>query len=257
MISRLYYDNQNYFSRAAIISYVLNIDINKKLIFLKDNINITPLKLRIYLLEKISCKEIPIPEAYSFFITELINNTIQEILWTEASINDLIIFNDLDLSIQLNSHRKDLVNLLLNILKLTHETNSINIVKNIINNPELSEEDSFFVCELLENILKPELKEIIIPIFEPITFQARKNKCKKQFYISSLSVNERLADILMHDFNILDSYIKQLVIELLHNQNIENNLINAFRSSKISNLKIASNVKTELKGVFIDKKIAI
>ena len=257
MISRLYYDNQNYFSRAAIISYVLNIDINKKLIFLKDNINITPLKLRIYLLEKIRCKEIPIPEAYSFFITELINNTIQEILWTEASINDLIIFNDLDLSIQLNSHRKDLVNLLLNILKLTHETNSINIVKNIINNPELSEEDSFFVCELLENILKPELKEIIIPIFEPITFQARKNKCKRQFDISSLSVNERLADILMHDFNILDSYIKQLVIELLHNQNIDNNLINAFRSSKIPNLKIASNVKTELKGVFIDKKIAI
>lgn len=257
MISRLYYDNHNYFSRAAIISYVLNIDFDKKLIFLKDNINITPLKLRIYLLEKISCDEITIPEAYSFFITELINNTIQEILWTEASINDLIIFTDLDISIQLNSHRKDLVNLLLNILKLTHETNSINIVKNIINNPELSEEDSFFVCELLENILKPELKENIIPIFEPITFQARKNKCKRQFYISSLSVNERLADILMHDFNILDSYIKQLVIELLHNQNIDNNLINAFRSSQISNLKIASNVNTELKGVFTNKKIAI
>jgi hypothetical protein len=72
IISRLYYENQNYFSRVAILSFVFNLDFFNKFIFLKDNINITPLKLRIYLLESIASDSTLLPESHHFFTVELI-----------------------------------------------------------------------------------------------------------------------------------------------------------------------------------------
>jgi len=257
IISRLYFENQNYFNRVAILSYVINLEFIFKLNFLKNNINITPIKLRLYLLESINNNPGTVPDTHTFFLNELINSCIQEILWTDSATYDLNLFDETELLIQLKIHKQELTNMLLNILKLTHDKNSINIVKNIINNPDLSEEDSFFVCELLENILKADLKEIIIPIFEPINYQARKNKCRQHFFISNLSVQDRLSDILMHDFNILDIYIKQLTIQLIKTEKFDNSLIKAFESSQIINLKIASKVDTETNHLLLDNKIAI
>lgn len=256
-LSRLYFENQNYFSRIAILSYINNFDFITKLDFLKNNVNITPLKLRIFLLDNIYNDLNEIPNSYSFFLLELTNSCIQEILWTDSTINDLKNINDSNLLHYLKIHRQDLVNMLLSILKLTHEKKSIDIVKHIINSADLSEEDSFFVCELLENIIKPELKENIIPIFEPITFLSRKNKYQLRFSIQSLKVNDRLLDILMHDFNILDSYIKQLVLEFLHVEKSDTNLINAFNSSQILNLYIASYSNTFIKNDILQRKIDI
>ena len=256
-LSRLYFENQNYFSRIAILSYINNFDFITKLDFLKNNVNITPLKLRIFLLDNINNDLNEIPNSYSFFLLELTNSCIQEILWTDSTINDLKNINDSNLLYYLKIHRQDLVNMLLSILKLTHEKKSIDIVKHIINSADLSEEDSFFVCELLENIIKTELKENIIPIFEPITFLSRKNKYQLRFSIQSLKVNDRLLDILMHDFNILDSYIKQLVLEFLHVEKNDTNLINAFNSSQILNLYIASYSNTFIKNDILQRKIDI
>jgi hypothetical protein len=238
LLTRLYIENQNYFSRIAIISYIFNIEFDKKFIFFKDVINITPLKLRIYFLNHLGNETQSVPINQTSFLNEQINITINEILWTESCINDLKEYSELELIVQLKLHRQELLNMLLSFIKLIQDKNSIDIVKNIINKSDLSEEDLFFVCELLDNILLPELKSMLIPIFEPTPFNVKKSKLSNIFNFYSLTSIDRLTNILMHDFNLLDSYTKQLALVLLKNIQHNHFAIKAFESSKIVNLRV-------------------
>jgi len=238
VISRLYIENQNYFSRFAIISYLFNLEFERKLFFFKDVINITPIKLRLYFLHHLDNENQVIPESQIYFINEQINSTINEILWTDSCLNDLKEFSEKDIIFRLKFHRQELLNMLLGFIQLNHDKNSIVIVKNIVNNSNLSEEDLFFVCELLENILLPELKSIVIPVFEPTPLNIKKSKLINNFHFSSLSTVDRLTDILMHDFNLIDSYTKQLALSLIKNLQPNHISIKAFESSKIINLRV-------------------
>jgi len=238
LITRLFIENQNYFSRFSIISYIFNLSYEQKFTFFKDSIHITPIKLRIYFLNHLENENQSIPESQLYFLYEQINLTIKEIFWTDSCIDDLKEYNEHELVIRLELHRKELSNMLLSFVELNHDKNSVIIVKNIINKSDLSEEDLFFVCELLDNILLPELKSIVIPVFEPTPLSVKKSKLSNNFFFLSMNSVDRLTDILMHDFNLTDSYTKQLALNLLKNINPDHVAIKAFESSRIVNLRV-------------------
>jgi hypothetical protein len=59
-----------------------------------------------------------------------------------------------------------------------------------------------------------------------------------RFFFLSMNSVDRLTDILMHDFNLTDSYTKQLALNLLKNINPDHVAIKAFESSRIVNLRV-------------------
>ena len=174
----------------------------------------------IYFLNHLESENKSIPESHFYFLNEQINLTIKEIFWTDSCIDDLKEYNEHELVIRLELHRQELSNMLLSFVELNHDKNSVIIVKNIINKSDLSEEDLFFVCELLDNILLPELKSIVIPVFEPTALSVKKSKLSNNFFFLSMTSIDRLTDILMHDFNLIDSYTKQLALNLLKNRRL-------------------------------------
>lgn len=63
----------------------------------------------------------------------------------------------------------------------------------------------------------------------------------KTFLISQLNVTERLLDILMRDFNMVESYTKQLALQALIKIDRNSPIVKAFNSSKISNLQLVAS----------------
>jgi hypothetical protein len=240
-ITKLYFENQNIFSRLLIMSNFLCLDFDKQLIFFKDVNSLTPLSLRSYYLKRLCENDRPVDETRLFYFFELVSDCINEILWTEATIDDLEASNDNNLSVRLSLHKDDLLQVLLYLLELLHDKKSIGLVREILNNKERNNDDLLFVVELLENTLRPEIKDIVIPIFEPISEASRRKRMNKLFFISRLTISDRLLDILMHDFNLVDNYTKQLA--LLKLKEIDNNstVLQAFCSSKINNLQLIAN----------------
>ena len=236
-ITKLYFDNQNIFSRSLIISYFLCLDFTRQLVFFKDTHRISPLRLRSYFLKGLCSGSHTIPASEVFGFMELTSQCVNEILWTEAAINDLEAPGERRVVNQLKAHKAELTNLLLYLLQLLHDKKSVQLITDILNKKDRSEEDILFAVELLENILRPELKKMILPVFEPISFTGRRKKLGRIFFAAELSEEERLQDILMHDFNVVDNYTKQLALEALREIDPGKTAIKAFTESRISNLK--------------------
>lgn len=245
-ITKIYFDNQHIFSRYLIIAYFLCLDFTRQLAFFKDIYHVSPLGLRMFFLKGLCASEQTIQMSDTFYYKELTSQVVNEILWTEASASDLDDEPTKSLNEQLNIHRQTLTTALLYILQLLHDKKSVRLIAEIINKNERTEEDLLFAVELLENIIHPELKKIVLPVFEPIGFTNRRNKLRPFFFISEMSKEDRLQDILMHDFNIVDTYTKQLALEAIQKINPAQRSLKAFSESQIGNLKIiAANLVNE------------
>lgn len=244
-LKKLYFSNQNYFNRIVIITYLFNYDLLDKIEFFKEVYNYSDLKLKMYLLDNICSSNDNSIGDHSIFFTEKLNECIADILWTEAAINDLKEDIHEELIEQLNFHRQHLIKMLLNYLELLSDKKTILIVKNIFIKPNKTEDDLIFIVELLENILKPEIKKNVLPIFEPISYISRANKLQTICSYKSLSITNRLIDILMYNFNILDCYTKQLALKLIKSDKSISKIIPAFLNSQIPNLKLIANIDEE------------
>lgn len=245
IFSKLYFENHNYFSRIAIACITKFYNFDYKVKSLKEFYNISHLSIRNHLINNLLNESNAINEKDIVYVFNLLTDLINEILWTDAGINDLVQIENLSLIDELNSHKNQLCNLLLNLLQFNHDKNSIIIIKNIINKVDFSEEDAFFVCELFDNILLPNYKNIVIPIFEPISFINKKNKLKDIVHVSSLSINDRLIDILMHDYKIVNLYCKELALSELFKRGSQSEIGLAFEKSQYVNLQFVSTNNKE------------
>jgi hypothetical protein len=244
-IKKLYFQNQNFFSRYVILLYLFNYDLSIKISFLKDIYNVSDLRLKMIYLENLCLEsDINTEDNYSFF-KEKITDCIVEIMWTEATINDLNKKGFDDLTNELDIHHNLLIEMLLNLLELISNKKTIKIVKNIYNKTEKTEDDLIFIVELLDNVLPPELSKIVSPIFEPINYTARANKLNIICFHNELASSERLSDILMYNYNMVNSYTKQLALKHIKNSTSNKNIIPAFQSSQIPNLKMVASVSDE------------
>ncbi len=249
-ITKLYFDNQNIFSRFLVIAYFLCLEPERKLRFFKDIYNVSPLRLKTYFLRELTQADFIINVSEEFYFTELTAQCIHEILWTESAINDLETTDELALNDQLRAHKEELTDALLYLLQFLNDKKSVQLISGILHKKDRNEEDLLFAGELLENTLRPSLKKLVLPVFEPISFVKRRNKMASFFYEPSLSVDERLRDIMMHDFNMVDSYTKQLALEVLCSIDPGQATVKAFTESRISNLKaIAAPVKDEVANI--------
>jgi len=213
ILKRAYYNNENFFSRLLIIWHTGSIPYKARLSFVKEFYGISELQLRTEMMKMLNEEGIKPEQADSYFFTSLAEECVKGIMWTEATLSDVAEQVSQPLIDELRDHVNIQKALLFELLKTMYETESIKAIQDVVNSKDRSFENKIFAVELLDNILAPALKKLIIPVFEDISFQARKEKLQKIILVYNLSCPERLKEILMANFMTVGPYIKQLALE--------------------------------------------
>jgi hypothetical protein len=115
------------------------------------------------------------------------------------------------------------------------------VVQLVLNETDKGTESRIFAVELLDNILEPTLKEIIIPVFEPVPQQMRWSKLDRFFLIYHLPINERLKEILIRNFRLTDIRIKQAALSSYYTLTKDEEILEAFSSSLLEELNAGAN----------------
>jgi hypothetical protein len=177
----------------------------------------------------------------SFFFTGLCQDTAAEIIWAESSVNDISDKVDQKLTNALKYHISTLQLLLFEILKILYDKDSIEVVEDILKSKDRSLENRLFAIELLDNILDPEMKKLLIPIIEDNAFSYKKERLEKILLIYQLQCEERLKEVLMRNYMTISPYIKQLALEDYYRLTEDKIMLNAYAASHIENLNATAS----------------
>lgn len=157
---------------------------------------------------------------YSRFTSEndtfdIIKNRIKSvaynIFWFLISIKDLVREkNTLRLVQALDLERTNSLEELFVLLSFTQSPEIVDLIKtNIIG------ENTIFALELIDNYIEPEIKKMIIPLFEPITIGQKVKRLKPFFELKPLDFEQRLIDIVLTDNVKVDIWSQSKAIELI------------------------------------------
>jgi MFS family permease len=236
MLKRAYYHNENFFSRLLIIWYMKNQSHKARLSFAKEFYGISDIQLKIEILKLLTGHNFVVDPSDSYYFTSLCEEAIKEIIWAEATIYDLVGQVDVMLTEALSDHIVIQHDLLFELLKILYDKESISAAQEVINSSDNSFENKVFAVELLDNILDSNMKKLIIPLFEDISYPAKKEKLQKVILVYNLPVAQRLKEILMMNFLTVSPYIKQLALEEYYRLTHDKNTVAACASSYLENL---------------------
>ncbi len=145
------------------------------------------------------------------FVREKIRSVVENIVWFLVSIKDLVREkNTLKLIQALDLERLNSLEELFILLSFTQSEDIVDLIKtNIIG------ENTIFALELIDNFIEPEIKKIILPLFEPISLGQKIRKFKQYFYYKPVGFEKRLINIILTDSAKVDIWSQSKAIELL------------------------------------------
>ena len=143
-------------------------------------------------------------------IKQKIFETVENIIYFYTAIKDLAREkNTLKLVQSLDLELAKTQELLFTLLTFLHSKETIDLIKtNIIG------ENIVFAIELIDNFIRPDIKRLIIPIFEKTSLGVKIKRLKHYFHFPSLNLTGRLRDILLRDFKKIDIWSKVKALEL-------------------------------------------
>jgi len=144
-------------------------------------------------------------------VKDKIVDTIRTIVWLFASINDVVSErNTLKLIQSLDLEREASFERLFMLLSFLYQPATIDLIKkNIIG------ENTIFALEIIENFIRQDLKEMLVPLFDDISLSQKVKKLQHFFPQEKLRFTDRLRDIIVKDFDSIDLWSKTKAIELL------------------------------------------
>lgn len=172
----------------------------------------------------------------NFYFINQVTQSATDIAWCEAAINDLEAINEPIIKKELERLLLFLRNILFEYLKLCFDTNAIICIQEIYQNIE-DKENMLFSLELLDNKVSEEIKNIVSPLFEPNSFSQKKQKLENFIPIYELNVKERLRDIVMKDFKMINAFLKEKALAKYYELEGNKKLLEAFEFSNIENLE--------------------
>lgn len=146
-----------------------------------------------------------------FVIRDKIKLNVYNIFWFLVSIKDLVREkNTLRLVQALDLERTNSLENLFILLSFTQSQEIVELIKiNIIG------ENTIFALELIDNFIEPEIKKMIIPLFEPISIGQKVKRMKSHFVLNQLGFEQRLIDIVLTDNEKVDIWSQSKAIELI------------------------------------------
>ena len=140
-----------------------------------------------------------------------IESVIANLLWIMSAIRDI---EDekatLKLFLALDQEKTDNFENLFNLLSFLHDPRVINLIKN-----NIVGKNTIYALELIDNFIIPELKPLIVPIFDDISIANKIKKLSKKFPQKKMTFQERLQDIIMLDYDKLDVWTVTKAIEMM------------------------------------------
>jgi len=254
-----YFTNDHFFSRQLIIKYLHHLPVEQRQRVIKEMYEVSDIRLRLQLLHALHKDNFAASAENRFYFIDLCSQCVREIIWVDATLEDFIGLNEPNLKSELVNYQYVQKEILLELLMLLYDAKAVQVIKEILKAESINKENELFAVELLDNILTEELKPIIIPVYEPITQHAKRQKLEKHFAIYNLPVEERLTEILMKDFKLINSYTKQLSLRIIHQLNPNNQtIVKAFTSSTIEHLQSTANeiLSKSQVNVFLQKEKA-
>ncbi len=155
------------------------------------------------------------------FIQHKLGEIIDNILWIYAAMQDIEgQHNTLKLFLALDLEKEFYFDLIFLLLSFLYEPRIITLIqKNIVG------KDTIFALEIMDNFFDSDIKKLVTPIFDDIT-PAQKIKRLSHIYPQKrMKLIDRLKDIILQDYNRLDTWTIAKAIELLgklHKKNIKN-----------------------------------
>ena len=229
-LSAALYAQEHYPARIAAIQYVQYLLPEEKLRLLRENYETLDHTLQYFLLRNVNSSPVQCSDEDRFYFTGLCRRCVRDILWIESTVHDLAELNNEKLQTALLDLREQQVFKLLQLFRILYDPGSVSIVENIWRNRASLPENQVFAIELLENILDKNVKKIIIPLLEDIPLAAKREKLRQVFYFHQMDMADRLKDIVMKDFNLVDPYIKELAVRCYIQLTGDENLARVFKS---------------------------
>ncbi|SJZ92770.1 MFS transporter [Sediminibacterium ginsengisoli] len=229
-LSAALYAQEHYPARIAAIQYVQYLSPEEKLRVLRENYETLDHTLQYFLLRNVNSSPVQCSAEDRFYFTGLCRRCVRDILWIESTVNDLTELDNEKLQTALLDLREQQVFKLLQLFRILYDPGAVAIVENIWRNRVNLPENQVFAIELLENILEKNVKKIIIPLLEDIPLSAKKEKLREVFYFHNMDMADRLKDIVMKDFNLVDPYIKELAVRAYVQLTGDKNLARVFKS---------------------------
>jgi hypothetical protein len=233
---RFYFSNDNFFSRLLIIWYLEQTNQLQKFSLITELYEAADFMVRKELIAALNRIDYQPAPNDKFYFTELCRLYVGEIMWAEPAINDIADLEDTSLQNLLEEQINYCKFHLLELLKLLYGKDTIHIVQTVLDEADKGAENQIFAVELLDNILEPVLKEMIIPIFEPIPQQMRWAKLSQQFYIYHLSIEERLKEILLKNFKLINVQVKLEALNNYYQLTKDETILHAFTASHVEEL---------------------
>lgn len=144
-------------------------------------------------------------------IKQKIEDVIDSIVWLYVCINDIESEkNTLKLIQSLDLEREANFEILFRLLSFIYQPATIDLIKqNIIG------ENTIFALEIIDNFISLDIKQLIIPLFDSLSLGQKIKKLMPYFPQTRLKFADRLREILVRDYNKIDTWTMAKSIELL------------------------------------------
>lgn len=254
-----YYSSDNFFYRLAVINFLKLSGEKIPVKLLKDLGEISDLQLRIALVSAYNAHGIKPEPSELFYFENLCGKYCNELILALSAQYDLREVENTELQKELKAYCDRLTRLLFELLKVLYEPAAIQVIYEIIVSEDHQDiESRLFALELLDNTLNDELKEHLIPVFEPAPFDQKITRLQQYVSVYPLSPVKQLKELLMKDYTLVDHSLKEICLIVYYELTGDQKILNAFSASNIKNLKdrslnILNKEDRSNKGILIDE----
>ncbi len=150
-------------------------------------------------------------EADRNMIVRKIQQVIASILWITVCMKQMEDqLNVLKLQQSLELDLNESYDLLFSLLSFLYTPTTIELIKkNIVG------ENTIFALEIIENFMAPDIKELVVPLFENISVSQKLKRLENIVTVEKLKFTDRLSELVVSDFYILNDWTRSKAIELI------------------------------------------
>lgn len=235
-----YFNSDHFFNRIGIVHYLFSSNTKMSFAVFENLWDVSDVYLKAELSAAFAINGEPVSDASQFAAESIAFDLLGEMVWTKSALHDLEQADGVgELVLQLNAHYTRLRIALFNIWKKLYDANAIRTVLHVIERGSENVEDKLFAFELLENILKGDMKKRALLVFDAANFQFDITKLQQHFTVISLSAPERLEDIFLKSFVWNHPALKEAALSAYLQLTSDTRIMNAFAESSHFNLKLA------------------
>ena len=238
---RTYFGNRNFFSRILIIWYMHRMSSAFGLRFMKEVFDVSDITQKLEIVSILNRANYKSDQEDVYYFMNLCHNCTTEIIWIKAVMEDIKMLERIDLNNALIYLTHRLKKLLLKLLKVLHDPEVIRQVEEVLMQEGSSTEKQLFALELLDAILHEGLKEVVLLAFEEVPFSANKQKFRNILPVCSASAAQRLKDLVMRDYKIIDPYTRETALVCYFELTGDEDILKAFTESELENMSVMSH----------------